>query len=350
MKSGPALWLGRPIADEDDVHELEYRSSAIEFGKKVPRAEAEQLAHEEYSKDRRQSAAAHHLQGMKASLAAGQRDEAAKHGVMYEQHMKALSLDPHGPVPPEISSKLHAPDRKSLYRFKAHAGDVFALPEGEVKHSVGEDSSLTKAEKRESCDFTAKSTKERCKNPRSRKVGGRYLCHHHADLAAKEDHRGEREPAMEHTRFERMDTPTELVKADGGSSGSWESKDGLSIPKMGTAARRNWDRQFYQLSLEHHGGRGRLIEVNLEDTTPRNRAANSHRLDLYRTMARKERKLPPIVVQRHGSGWYVVDGNHRVEAAKVSGLRRLDAIDITEPDSYGGQEAARVAPSKPPPR
>lgn len=41
------------------------------------------------------------------------------------------------------------------------------------------------------CDYTAKTTKERCKNPRSRKVGDRYLCHHHADLAAKEDKKAE---------------------------------------------------------------------------------------------------------------------------------------------------------------
>ncbi len=47
---------------------------------------------------------------------------------------------------------------------------------------------------KETCDYTAKSTKERCKNPRTRKVAGRYLCHHHADLAAKDDKKAETAP------------------------------------------------------------------------------------------------------------------------------------------------------------
>lgn len=338
-KAAPAQWLGRTIADQADVPELEHRAAALEFGKKMARPAAEAAAHDDYQKDRRLRAAAHHLQGVKASQGAGQMDEARKHGIMYELHMKKLGFDPHGPVPPEVTAKLGAPDRKSLYRFKAHPSDVFALEEAPEP--------MTKAEARESCDFTAKTTKARCKNPRSRKVGGRFLCHHHADLAAKEDHRNRDEPAMEYTTHERVSTPQELVKADGGgTSSNWVSQDGLQIPKLGTANRREWDRKFHALSLEHHGGQGRMIKVPVDNTVARNRVANSHRFDLYREMARKERKLPPIVVQRHGDGWYVVDGNHRVEAAKVSGLKTLDAIDITDPDSYAGREASRAAPPK----
>lgn len=337
-------WLGRPILHEDDSHDLEMRAAVHEFGGKLPRHEAEAKAHEEYVKDWRLKASAHHLSGMRAAQGAGQMDEARKHGALYEMHMNALGLNPHGPVPPEVQSKLlEADGGQSLYRFKAHRGDIYALndhseakAEEMKKHELGVEllkkvaelplikkvpvsteaavysqehhdmvntlkrglgqpratsiklvpseqgaiasvkyhdtevahvhmdhggnpthvvlhdggwktrttmdrhntvmqlcgmghkvaqtggkwmlrhpeghsdeysdgmtvhrSSLDKAEtegtriemKRDSCDFTAKSTKDRCKNPRSRKVAGRYLCHWHADLAAKEDHKAEK--------------------------------------------------------------------------------------------------------------------------------------------------------------
>lgn len=210
MKSPTSSWLGRPLADAEDVHDLETRAAIGEFHGKLPRHEAESKAYEEYVKDKRLEACAHHLAGVKAAHGAGDMDQARRHGMMYDLHMKALDLNPHEGVPPEVTARLNAEGRDPIYRFKAHRGDVFALQDheaaksDEVKKSedgvrllkkVADDRPglevLRKADPelaKESCDYTAKSTKERCKNPRSRLVGNRYLCHWHSDPAAKSDH------------------------------------------------------------------------------------------------------------------------------------------------------------------
>lgn len=250
-------WQGRPIADPEDVHDLEQRAAIHEFNDKMPRHEAEEHAYVNYVKEKRLEAAAHHLAGMKAAHGTGNMDEARKHGVMYELHLKALGLNPAGPVPPEVSAKAQRLDDK-LYHFKPHAADLYALqdhhdeetkkaefeergkqllkkvsedvPRLEIKKSEspgkvavseqapGTDTDremtvIEKAEMRhESCDYTAKTTHGRCKNPRSRKVAGRYLCHWHADLAAKEDHKAEKDLSKAET-VDRSEDPTVLEYA-----------------------------------------------------------------------------------------------------------------------------------------
>ena len=216
-KNTYAHWQGRPIADAEDVHALEQRSAIHEFNDKMPRAEAEDHAYSDYVKDRRLDAAAHHLAGMKAAHGVGDMDEARKHGVMYELHVKALGLNPHGPVPHEVSARLSSMEQGGIYRFKPHKGDIYALndrDEADAKKSefvergrqllkkVSEDLPvLVKAEpqteteggyEHRKCEYMAKTTGELCKNPRSRKVGARYLCHWHADLAAKDDHKADK--------------------------------------------------------------------------------------------------------------------------------------------------------------
>ena len=163
-------WLGRPIAHKDDTHDLETRAAIHEFHGQLPRHQAEQRAHDEYVKDKRLEAAAHHLSGLKAAQGAGQTEEARKHGALYELHLKALGHEPVGPVPPEVQQRLQAPDRDQLYRFRAHKGDVYALQE-RPKSEEG----LEKAEKR--CSW--KLGERRCKNAGYRQAGGRWWCHHH---------------------------------------------------------------------------------------------------------------------------------------------------------------------------
>jgi hypothetical protein len=71
---------------------------------------------------------------------------------------------------------------------------IQALIQGviDMARALGPSAPMAKSEVKDTCDFTAKTTQERCKNPRSRKVSSRYLCHHHADLAAKEDKRDDK--------------------------------------------------------------------------------------------------------------------------------------------------------------
>ncbi len=198
----PIQWMGRAVASEDDIHQLDTLSAVKEFSEGMPRHEAEQHAYDHHVREKRLDAAAHHLAGAKAALAAGQKDEAAKHGMLYHLHVSALGHEAVGPVPQEIQARIRPADQK-IYNFKAHPGDAFAIQE----HSLGksEDTELAK----ETCDYTAKTTAARCRNPRSRKVAGRYLCHHHVDLAAKEDRRAALDKAEVVLRLAAA-----LIKAD----------------------------------------------------------------------------------------------------------------------------------------
>lgn len=121
-------WLGRPILDPDHLHDLETRSAILEFGAdKLPRTEAEGRAWEEYRKDQHARAAAYHYMGVKAAQGSGNREDAHKHGAMYDLHVKALGLNSIGPVPPEVQHHVESPDKPNIYKFKAHKGDAFVL-------------------------------------------------------------------------------------------------------------------------------------------------------------------------------------------------------------------------------
>ncbi len=164
-------WMGRPISKDEDVHDLETRAAIHEFGDKLPRQEAEEKAYGNYLRDRRLEGAAHHLAGMKAAQGAGQMDEARRHGDFYSLHLKALGLNPVGPVPPEVQAKLSQPNAEKLYRFRGHNADQFAVGESEPPKEQG----LEKAE--HSCSW--KLGERRCHNPGSREAAGRWWCHHH---------------------------------------------------------------------------------------------------------------------------------------------------------------------------
>jgi len=123
------LWLGKyPIVDADHVDRLEQDAAIGEFGHKMPRHEAEARAHSDYRHDQLSEAAAHHLVGLTAAHAAGASDDAKKHAAMYGVALKALGHDDVMNPPPEVASKAkHTP--AEVYKFKAHRGDAFALPE-----------------------------------------------------------------------------------------------------------------------------------------------------------------------------------------------------------------------------
>lgn len=136
-------WLGKPIVSEDDKPDLEQRAAINEFGHKMPRHEAEAKAHEEYVREKRMDAAAHHLAGMRAAQGSGEMQEARKHGALYEMHMQALGLDHMGPVPAEIQARIGKTDQK-VYKFKAHKGDLFALDKKPEPVTKSESFSLQK--------------------------------------------------------------------------------------------------------------------------------------------------------------------------------------------------------------
>jgi len=129
----PGQWLGRDILDQDHIHGLERDAALNEFGHKMPRDKAEEKAYEDYVRNKRIAAASHHYRGNKAALSVGDMDSARKHHVMYELHLKALGMDPHGPVPPAVMNHVEEEPMK-LYRFKPHHGDAFAIADAQ-EHS-----------------------------------------------------------------------------------------------------------------------------------------------------------------------------------------------------------------------
>lgn len=118
-------WLDRyPVVHPDHIQELETEAAVNEFGRKLPREQAEAEAHSAYTKRQREAAMLHHLRGMQAADAAGAREDARKHSAMYQLHAKALGHDPVGPVPAAVLA--HGESAKPPYRFKPHKGDLFA--------------------------------------------------------------------------------------------------------------------------------------------------------------------------------------------------------------------------------
>jgi hypothetical protein len=161
-------WLGRPIAKPEDAHGLETKAAIHEFNHKLPRHQAEQKAYDEYVHENHVGAAAHHLSGMKAAQASGHMEEARKHGVLYEMHINALGHAAHQPVPLEVQAKA-AEGGEPVYKFKPHSGDVHVLTKFEE---------MAKSQR---CQWmSTESTKQRCGNPASIKVGGRSYCYIHA--------------------------------------------------------------------------------------------------------------------------------------------------------------------------
>jgi hypothetical protein len=142
-KKQPGLWLGRyPLFDMDHVPDLEQRAAILEFGKKLPRHEAEAKAHEDYRRDQLVESAAHHFVGMKAAHAAGATDHATKHAAMFALALKALGHDNTIDPPDEVKTKaLHTPSE--VYHFRAHPGDAFS-----IRAHEGEDKPLAKSELR----------------------------------------------------------------------------------------------------------------------------------------------------------------------------------------------------------
>lgn len=123
-------WKGRPIADPEHSDHLEVLAGLNQFHRNMLPHQAEDAAHDDYKKDQLVEAAAHHLQGLKAALGAGDHDSASKHGMMYGLALKALGHPIVGETPPEIASKAKHLEN-SPYKFKAHKADQFVLPDKE---------------------------------------------------------------------------------------------------------------------------------------------------------------------------------------------------------------------------
>lgn len=136
------LWNGKRIAKDDDTHDLERRAATYEFKHRMNRHDAEHRAHHEYRQEKHKEAAAYHLAGLKAAQASGSHEDAHKHGMMYQLHLKEIGLDPVGPVPTDVGALMEKLDR--FYKFKPHHGDAFLLQDEGSPTPVAKSESLAK--------------------------------------------------------------------------------------------------------------------------------------------------------------------------------------------------------------
>jgi len=130
-----------------------------------------------------------------------------------------------------------------------------------------------------------------------------------------------------------------LTKAE-----SFKSKDGITIPAHGTAARREWNAKYLtQLATVFaRGDMTKLKKVKIPvATSGTNMPVNKDRLALYTKMAKQDR-LPPVVVRRMGNSFHLIDGNHRQAAAQKAGLTHLDAYEIVD----NVKKSEQLAPHK----
>src|SRR6185312_13852134 len=121
-------WAGRAIAAHDHGQQLDLDAAVNEFGLKMPREQADDEAYKQYlyhpHTGQHAQAAFHHLAGMKAAHAAGDKEAALNHSLMYNLHAKALGMTPVDAAR-ELSSHIKQPPK--VYKFKAHRGDAFAV-------------------------------------------------------------------------------------------------------------------------------------------------------------------------------------------------------------------------------
>lgn len=119
------LWKDKPIVDPSHAHDLEQRTAMKEFNDKLPSAQAEEKAHEEYRREQHLQAAAKHFVGMKSARAAADHEEAKKHHIMYTLHLQQLGMNPSGALPKEVEHYMSDAKQEPFYRFQPHKADGF---------------------------------------------------------------------------------------------------------------------------------------------------------------------------------------------------------------------------------
>jgi len=72
----------------------------------------------------------------------------------------------------------------------------------------------------------------------------------------------------------------------------------------------------------------RPLKVGTEQLTTTLPLSNHDRHDLYRRIFRAGEHLPAIVVEKTGSGYRVLDGNHKVHAVRSEGGGQMDAVEL----------------------
>jgi len=138
-------WMGREIVKPEDAKELERESAILEFSGKHSRHEAENLAYQKYNKNQHHKAAAHHLSGMKAADASGNKTAAHDHFDEYQRHLISAGHSAKDGIPEEVLMHVKAGVGSDLYSFKNHHADVLGKSEMDAEGGITGDGILCKS-------------------------------------------------------------------------------------------------------------------------------------------------------------------------------------------------------------
>lgn len=120
---------------------------------------------------------------------------------------------------------------------------------------------------------------------------------------------------------------------------AYYADENTSVPGKAAPDYEQWNADYYKKLFDAFGGSDVQFD---EKRIPLSSAAlyslplHEPRVKLYHDMLRAGEKLPPLVVQKEGGKYRVLDGLHRYHAAARHGLRTLNAI-LVSPAAATGQ-------------
>jgi hypothetical protein len=124
LKSDAAEWRSLPILRPEDAQDLDHAAAARSLSSGSAQ-EGERQAYEEYSRQQRLDAMAHHFRQAGEAQKRGDRPTSDRHMLAYASHARALGIDPAGHPPPEVGERIRQLAGKKA-AFRGHPADRLA--------------------------------------------------------------------------------------------------------------------------------------------------------------------------------------------------------------------------------
>jgi 8-oxo-dGTP pyrophosphatase MutT (NUDIX family)/GNAT superfamily N-acetyltransferase len=138
-----------------------------------------------------------------------------------------------------------------------------------------------------------------------------------------------------------MQAPKKLWYSDATSGSRFPSKENPDFD--------SWHQRYYELLAQSFGGKNiRLqpVKIPVDTAIPANSVKKPERRDTYLEMLRNGEPLPRVFAQRtaNGDSFYIPDGSHRLDAAKMHGAKFIDGYEAVEAPEEPEPPAATAVP------
>lgn len=121
LKSDAAEWRSRPVLRAEDAQDLDHAAAARSLSSGSAQ-EGERQAYEEYSRQQRLDAMAHHFRQAGEAQKRGDRPTSDRHMLAYTGHARTLGIDPADHPPPEVGERIRQLAGKRA-AFRGHPAD-----------------------------------------------------------------------------------------------------------------------------------------------------------------------------------------------------------------------------------